>query len=104
MSSPGTSPHWPVNGVTNLTVKIFAAEGGTFTNIASGAAAAADSNPTNNNGSLANARTRTVITPLADVAVFKVGVTNVYAGQPVAYTITANERRAVHRDERGRAG
>ena len=79
----------PLNGVTNLTVTIFAAEGGTFTNIASGASAAADLNPTNNNGSLTNAQTRTVITPLADVAVFKDGGTNVFAGESVDYTITA---------------
>jgi uncharacterized repeat protein (TIGR01451 family) len=79
----------PLNGVTNLTVTIFAAEGGTFTNIASGASAAADLNPTNNNGSLTNAQTRTVITPLADVAVFKDGGTNVFAGASVDYTITA---------------
>ena len=79
----------PVNGVTNLTVTVFAVEGGTFTNIASGANAAFDFNPTNNDGSLSSARTRTVISALADVAVFKVGGTNVFAGQSVAYTITA---------------
>ncbi len=79
----------PLNGVTNLTVTMFAAEGGVFTNIASGLSSATDLNPTNNNGSLANAQARTVITPLADVAVFKDGGTNVFAGQSVDYTITA---------------
>ena len=79
----------PFKGATNLTVRMFAAEGGTFTNIASGLSAAADLNLTNNNGSLTNARTRTVIAALADVAVFKAGGTNVFAGQSVDYIITA---------------
>ena len=78
----------PVNGVTNLTVTLVAAEGGTLTNIASGASALPDLNPTNNNGSLPNARSVTVITSLADVAVFKSGGTNVVAGGTVNYTIT----------------
>jgi len=80
----------PVNGVTNFTVTVFATEGGTFTNIASGASAILDSNPTNNNGSLPNARAVTVITALADVAVFKSGSTNVYAGGVASYTITVS--------------
>jgi uncharacterized repeat protein (TIGR01451 family) len=79
----------PLNGRTNFTVTAFAAEGGTFTNIASGLSAVADLNLTNNNGSLTNARTRTVITALADVAVFKDGGTNVIAGGTVDYVITA---------------
>ena len=79
----------PANGVTNFTVTAFATEGGAFTNIASGASAVLDLNPTNNNGSLANAQSLTVITPLADVAVFKDGGTNVFAGQSVSYVITA---------------
>jgi uncharacterized repeat protein (TIGR01451 family) len=79
----------PLNGVTNLTVTMFAAEGGSYTNTASGASAVTDSNPTNNDGSAANARTRTVVSALADVAVFKVGDTNGYRGSAISYTITA---------------
>src|SRR5439155_819708 len=58
--------------------------------IASGASAVLDLNGTNNNGSLANAQTLTVITPVADVVVFKDGGTNVYAGATVSYTLTAS--------------
>jgi uncharacterized repeat protein (TIGR01451 family) len=79
----------PVNGVTNFTVTAFATQGGAFTNIASGASAVLDLNPANNNGSQVNAQSLTVITPVADVAVFKTGSANVYAGQTVAYVITA---------------
>ena len=82
-------PSLAANGVTNLTVTAFAAEGGVFTNRASGAAATLDLNLTNNNGSLTNAQTRTVISALADVQVFKDGGTNVFAGQSVSYVITA---------------
>jgi uncharacterized repeat protein (TIGR01451 family) len=84
-----TIPSLPANGKTNFTVTAFAAEGGTYTNLASGAAATLDLNPTNNNGTLPNSATRTVISALADVAVFKDGGTNVYAGQAVAYVLTA---------------
>ena len=79
----------PLNGVTNLTVTVFAAEGGSFTNIASGASALTDSNPANNNGSQVNSQSRTVVSALADVAVFKVGDTNGYRGSAISYTITA---------------
>ena len=77
------------NGVTNFTVTAFATEGGTFTNIASGASVVLDLNATNNSGSLTNAWSRTTVSALADVQVFKDGGTNVYAGQPVDYTIIA---------------
>jgi uncharacterized repeat protein (TIGR01451 family) len=80
----------PVNGVTNFTVTAFATEGGVFTNIASGASAVLDLNLTNNNGSLVNAQSVTLITPVADVVVFKDGGTNVYAGAMVNYTIIAS--------------
>ena len=80
----------PANGVTNFTVTAFAAQGGSYTNVASGATAVLDLNLTNNNGSLANAKSVTVITPVADLVVYKVGGTNVYAGAPVSYTITAS--------------
>jgi large repetitive protein len=79
----------PANGVTNFTVTAFATEGGIYTNIASGASALLDLNSTNNNGSLTNAWSRTTVSALADVQVFKDGGTNVYAGQAVSYTITA---------------
>jgi uncharacterized repeat protein (TIGR01451 family) len=77
------------NGGTNFTVTAFATEGGTFTNIACGASVVLDLNATNNSGSLTNAWSRTTVSALADVQVFKDGGTNVYAGQPVDYTITA---------------
>ncbi len=85
---------WPLPSlaayaVTNLTVTAVAAEGGSLTNVASGTSALLDLNLTNNNGSLPQAETHTVISALADVAVFKDGGTNVYAGQSVAYLITA---------------
>ena len=84
-----TIPSLALNGKTNLTVTAFAAEGGAFTNIASGASATLDLNLTNNNGSLTNAQSRTLISALADVAVLKTGGTNVLAGGAVTYTITA---------------
>jgi uncharacterized repeat protein (TIGR01451 family) len=84
-----TIPALAASGVTNLTVTAFASEGGAFTNLASGTSATLDLNPANNNGSLTNAQTRTVISALADVAVFKTGGTNVFAGQTVSYVITA---------------
>jgi len=79
----------PVNGVTNLTVTVFAAEGGAFTNIASGASGLVDTNSTNNDGSQANAKSHTIVSALADVAIFKVGETNGYRGSAITYTITA---------------
>jgi hypothetical protein len=79
----------PVNGVTNLTVTVFAAEGGAFTNIASGAPSLTDTNAANNDGSQANAKSHTLISALADVTVFKVGETNGYRGAAINYTITA---------------
>jgi uncharacterized repeat protein (TIGR01451 family) len=82
-------PALAANGVTNLTVTLFATEGGAFTNLASGASAVLDLNPPNNNGTFGYAQTRTVISALADVAVFKTGGTNVFAGQLVNYVITA---------------
>ena len=80
----------PVNGVTNLTLTAFATEGGTFTNIASGGSTTLDLYVTNNNGSLPNARSVTVIAPVADVVVFKTGDTNVNAGAVANYTITVS--------------
>ncbi len=83
-----TIPSLALNGKTNLTVTAFAAEGGSLTNIASGISSALDLNLTNNNGSLTNAQTRTLISALADVAVIKTGGTNVYGGGTVNYTVT----------------
>ncbi len=80
----------PANGVTNFTVTAFALEGGSYTNIASGASALLDLNPTNNNGSLAAAQSVTILTPVVDLVVFKDGGTNVFAGALVNYTITAS--------------
>jgi uncharacterized repeat protein (TIGR01451 family) len=80
----------PAGGRTNFTVTAFALEGGAFTNIASGASAVLDLNPTNNNGSQPNAQSLTVITPVVDLVVTKTGGTNVFAGAMVNYTITAS--------------
>jgi uncharacterized repeat protein (TIGR01451 family) len=75
---------------SNFTVTAISAEGGSFTNIASGSATGtSDPNPTNNDGTLTNSQSRTVVTPRADVAIFKTGSTNVAAGGTVTYTITA---------------
>ena len=84
-----TIPVLPANGKTNLTVTVFAVEGGTFTNLASGISDTLDLNATNNNGTLTNAQVRTVVSALADVAVFKTGDMNVQAGGTVNYSITA---------------
>jgi uncharacterized repeat protein (TIGR01451 family) len=85
---------WPVfnlanKGKTNFTVTAVSAEGGSFTNVAFATSGSFDPNPTNNNGTSASSQTRTVVTPRADVAVFKTGGTNVMAGGAVTYTITA---------------
>jgi uncharacterized repeat protein (TIGR01451 family) len=85
---------WPAislakNAVSNFTVTAVSAAGGNFTNIAFATSGTLDPNPTNNNGTLTNAQVRTTVAPLADVAVFKAGSTNVNAGSAVVYTITA---------------
>ena len=85
---------WPAislakNAVSNFTVTAVSAAGGNFTNIAFATSDTLDPNPTNNNGTLTNAQVRTTVAPLADVAVFKTGSTNVNAGGAVVYTITA---------------
>jgi uncharacterized repeat protein (TIGR01451 family) len=85
---------WPAfnlasQGKTNFTVTAVSAEGGNFTNIAFATSDSFDSNPANNNGTATNSQTRTVVTPSADVAVFKSGGTNVLANGTVTYTITA---------------
>jgi uncharacterized repeat protein (TIGR01451 family) len=54
-------PSLPSDGVTNFTVTVFAAGGGTFTNIVSGSSAVFDPNPANNDGSLANSQVQTLI-------------------------------------------
>jgi large repetitive protein len=84
-----TIPVLPANGLTNLTVTLFAVEGGTYTNLAYGTNATLDLNVTNNNGSLTNAQVVTTISALDDVAVFKTGDTNVLATGVVHYAITA---------------
>ena len=85
---------WPVgslalNARTNFTVTAVSAEGGSFTNVAfATTSGTVDPIPANNNGTATNSQTRTTVTPLADVAVFKTGGTNVIAGGTVNYTIT----------------
>jgi uncharacterized repeat protein (TIGR01451 family) len=85
---------WPAfnladKGKTNFTVTAISADGGNFTNVAFAATSTFDPNPTNNNGSATNSQSVTVVTPRADVAVFKAGGTNIVAGGTVTYTITA---------------
>jgi len=84
-----TFPVLPAGGKTNLTVTVFAVEGGTYTNIASGFDATPDLNATNNDGSLTNAQVVTTVSALADVQVFKTGNPNVLAGGLVNYAISA---------------
>jgi uncharacterized repeat protein (TIGR01451 family) len=74
---------------SNFTVTAVSAEGGNFTNIACSTASTLDPNTNNNNGTFTNSEVITAISPLADVAVFKTGNTNVQAGGTVTYTITA---------------
>ena len=79
-----------LNARTNFTVTAVSAEGGNFTNVAFAVTSGTvDPNPTNNDGTLTNSQARTTVTPLADVAVFKTGGTNISAGGAVVYTITA---------------
>ncbi|HXI69439.1 MAG TPA: Ig-like domain-containing protein [Verrucomicrobiae bacterium] len=85
---------WPgfslANGArSNFTVTATSDEGGSFTNIAFGGTGTFDPNPTNNDGTLTNSQSRTVVSPRADVAIFKTGSTNIFAGGTVTYTITA---------------
>ena len=75
--------------VSSFTVTARAAEGGTYTNIAFSTATTSDPNPTNNNGSITNSQVATVVTPGADVAVFKTGSNSVLAAGSLTYTITA---------------
>jgi uncharacterized repeat protein (TIGR01451 family) len=78
------------NTSTNFTVTAVSAEGGTFTNIALATTfGTVDTNSANSDGSSTNSQVLTTVTPLADVAVFKTGGTNVLAGGAMTYTITA---------------
>jgi uncharacterized repeat protein (TIGR01451 family) len=99
-ATPGTATvsnnlvSWPAfnlanNARSNFTVTVVSAEGGSYTNIAFSTANTPDPNPTNNNGSAANSQVITVVSLLADVAVFKTGNTNIQPGGTVTYTITA---------------
>jgi len=74
---------------SNFVVTAVSAQGGSFTNIAFGTTGTFDPNPTNNNGTSTNSQVPTVVTPLADVAIFKTGSTNIAPGGTVNYTITA---------------
>jgi uncharacterized repeat protein (TIGR01451 family) len=85
---------WPafnlaVNAQSNFTVTAVSAEGGSDTNIAFSTADTLDPDTNNNNGTLTNSQVITAVSPLADVAVFKTGNTNIQAGGSVTYTITA---------------
>ncbi len=77
-----------INGaVSNLTVTVTAPASGSLTNVAKVSSSTGDPNSTNNT----SVPVITTITPvaLADVALFKTGSTNVYAGNTTVYTITA---------------
>jgi uncharacterized repeat protein (TIGR01451 family) len=76
------------NTKTNFTVTVRSLEGGTFTNVATAASDVLDPNPANSDGSSTNSQARTTVSALADVAVFKTGGTNAYAGGAANYTIT----------------
>jgi uncharacterized repeat protein (TIGR01451 family) len=85
---------WPAislapNAVSNFMVTVVSAAGGNFTNIAFATSGTFDPNPANNNGTATNSQVITAVTPLADVAVFKTGSTNIQAGGTLTYTITA---------------
>jgi uncharacterized repeat protein (TIGR01451 family) len=74
------------NGQTsNLTVTVSAPASGSLTNTASVSTPTGDPNPTNN----ITPPVITSVTPVADIAVFKTGSTNINAGSAVLYTITA---------------
>jgi uncharacterized repeat protein (TIGR01451 family) len=77
------------NTKSNFTVTMVSAEGGAFTNIAFATSDTSDPNAANNDGSSTNSQVRTVVSSLADVAIFKTGSANVYAGTSLTYTITA---------------
>jgi uncharacterized repeat protein (TIGR01451 family) len=76
------------HGKTNLTLTARSLEGGTFTNFAAATSDAVDPNPTNSDGTATNSQVVSVVTPRADVAVFKTGGTNAFAGGIANYTIT----------------
>jgi len=85
---------WPAlnlaaGGRSNFVVTAVSAQGGSFTNIASGITGTFDPNPTNNNGTATNSQVVTTVTPLADVAIFKTGSATIAAGGTLTYTITA---------------
>jgi uncharacterized repeat protein (TIGR01451 family) len=91
---PGNQISWTLaslgrNSQTNFTVTLVSSEGNVFTNVAFASSGTLDPNPANNNGTLTNSQTLTVVTPVADVAVFKTGGASVAPGGTVNYVITA---------------
>jgi uncharacterized repeat protein (TIGR01451 family) len=93
-SASGGVVTWPAiatlaNGATqNFSVTVAVPLAGSFTNIVASAAASADLDPGNNNGSLPAARVTTLVLGQADVATTKAGPATVNASQPVTYTLT----------------
>jgi uncharacterized repeat protein (TIGR01451 family) len=69
---------------SNLTLTVISPASGTLTNTASVSSPTGDPNPTNNT----SPPVTTTVTPVADLAVFKTGPTNVTAGGSFTYTIT----------------
>ncbi len=73
---------------SNFTVTARAAQGGAYTNVASGTSDTPDPLPGNNTATNGGGRVTTTITPQADVAVSKSGPAGVTAGANFSYTIS----------------
>jgi uncharacterized repeat protein (TIGR01451 family) len=73
---------------TNYTVVVTLPASGTLTNVAAATSGTTDPDPANNNGSAAASRVITTITPVANLAMFKTGPTNVVAATNLTYTLT----------------
>ena len=75
--------------VTTFNITLLAAPTVTsFINIASGTSAVFDPNPTNNNGSFANSRVTTKVTPSADVIAAISGPASAIVGSNIVFTLT----------------
>ncbi len=72
------------NAASNLTLTVTAPPSGNITNVATGAASTADSNPANNNSSPVG----TSVTPVADMAIGKTGPASVVASSNYTYSVS----------------
>jgi uncharacterized repeat protein (TIGR01451 family) len=75
-------------GSASYSITLIAPLSGGITNVVSSTSSTPDPNPSNNNGSSGAARVSSIVTPIADVAVFKTGPAGVTPGQSFDYTIT----------------